>query len=187
MWLRPWIFSGLDGLGRVHSVRGAAEIRTRDGGFADLCLTTWLRRHGERSIALGFSEPGRSRSIVTFRKTKGKHFRCKELQPEYSEDLGMVQLRVTVTAILEVAIHWSSSFSRFRYRLDAGFRRSGPLSVVRCLGIRYRLDAMATRQAGLEPLALSASGRARMVYGWAAASEEKRIDSSVGIARFVSY
>ena len=33
----------------------------------------------------------------------------------------MVQLRVT--AIPEVAIHWSSGFSRFRYRLDAGFRR----------------------------------------------------------------
>src|SRR5271165_4471931 len=32
----------------------------------------------------------------------------------------MVQLRVT--AIPEVAIHWSSGFSRFRYRLDAGFR-----------------------------------------------------------------
>src|SRR5271157_4728404 len=67
---------------RVRSVRGAAEIRTRDGGFADLCLTTWLRRHGERSMALGFSEPGRNRrNIVTFRKTKGKHFRCKDLQP----------------------------------------------------------------------------------------------------------
>jgi len=33
----------------------------------------------------------------------------------------MVQLRVT--AIPEVAIHGSSGFSRFRYRLDAGFRR----------------------------------------------------------------
>jgi len=36
---------------------------------------------------------------------------------------GMVQLRVTVAAIPEVAIDWSSTFSRFRYRLDAGFRR----------------------------------------------------------------
>ncbi len=43
---------------------------------------------------------------------------------------------------------------------------------------------MAIRQAGLEPLALSASGRARMVYGWAAASEDKRIDFSEAIARF---
>jgi hypothetical protein len=34
---------------------------------------------------------------------------------------GMVQLRVT--AIPEVAIHWSSGFSRFTDRLDAGFRR----------------------------------------------------------------
>jgi len=33
-------------------------------------------------MAFGFSEPGRNRrSIVTFRKTKGKHFRCKDLQP----------------------------------------------------------------------------------------------------------
>jgi len=32
-----------------------------------------------------------------------------------------------------------------------------------------------TRQARLEPLALSASGRERTVYGWAAASEDKRI------------
>jgi len=84
-------------------------------------------------MALGFSEPGRNRrNIVTFRKTEGKHFLCKDLQPEYPEDLGMVQLRVTVTAIPEVAIDWSSTFSCFRYRLDAGFRRSGPLSVVRC-------------------------------------------------------
>jgi len=33
----------------------------------------------------------------------------------------MVQL--WVTAILEVAIRWSSGFSRFTDRLDAGFRR----------------------------------------------------------------
>ena len=39
---------------------------------------------------------------------------------------------------------------------------------------------MTIRQAGLEPLALSASGSERMVYGWVAASEEKRIDFSVG-------
>jgi len=46
------------------------------------------------------------------------------------------------------------------------------------------LRLMANRQAGLEPLALSASGRQRMLYGSTAASEDKRIDFSVGIARF---
>ena len=40
---------------------------------------------------------------------------------EECQNESMVQLRVT--AIPEVAIHWSSGFSRFRYRLDAGFRR----------------------------------------------------------------
>jgi len=35
---------------------------------------------------------------------------------------------------------------------------------------------LALRQERLEPLALSASGHERMVYGWAAASGEKRID-----------
>jgi hypothetical protein len=43
---------------------------------------------------------------------------------------------------------------------------------------------MAIRQARLEPLALSVSGRERMFNGWAAASGEERIDLSVGIARF---
>ena len=43
---------------------------------------------------------------------------------------------------------------------------------------------MAIRQAGLEPLALSASGRQGMRYGPTAASEDERIDYSVGIARF---
>jgi len=43
---------------------------------------------------------------------------------------------------------------------------------------------MAIRQAGLEPLALSASGRECMVSGPTAASEEKRMDFSVEIARF---
>ena len=39
-------------------------------------------------MALGFSEPGRNRrNIVTFRKTKGKRFRCKDLQPAAPEDL----------------------------------------------------------------------------------------------------
>ena len=46
------------------------------------------------------------------------------------------------------------------------------------------LRLMAIRQAGLEPLALSASGRERMVNGRAAASGEKRIDFSAGIAWF---
>jgi len=43
------------------------------------------------------------------------------------------------------------------------------------------------RQAGLEPLAMSAFGRESMVYGPAAASEGKRMDFSGGIARVVSY
>jgi hypothetical protein len=46
------------------------------------------------------------------------------------------------------------------------------------------LRLMANRQAGMEPLALSASGRQRMLYGPTAASEDKRIGFSVGIARF---
>jgi hypothetical protein len=37
---------------------------------------------------------------------------------------------------------------------------------------------MALRQARLEPLALSVSGRERMFNDWAAASGEKRIDFS---------
>ncbi len=53
--------SDIDGMIQGQTVRGAAEIRTRDGGFADLCLTTWLRRRGERSMEIGFSEPGRNR------------------------------------------------------------------------------------------------------------------------------
>ena len=48
----------------------------------------------------------------------------------------MVQLRVTVTAIPEVAIHWSSSFSGFRYRLDAGFRRRETIEYLK----RQRID-----------------------------------------------
>ncbi len=43
---------------------------------------------------------------------------------------------------------------------------------------------MAIRQARLERLALSASGHERMFNGWAAASGEKRIDFSAGIAWF---
>jgi hypothetical protein len=43
---------------------------------------------------------------------------------------------------------------------------------------------MAIRQARLEPLALSVSGRERMLNGWAAASGKKRIDLSEEIAWF---
>jgi len=43
---------------------------------------------------------------------------------------------------------------------------------------------MAIRQARLERLALSASGHERMFNGWAAASGEKRIDFSAGVAWF---
>jgi hypothetical protein len=43
---------------------------------------------------------------------------------------------------------------------------------------------MAIRQARLEPLALSVSGRDRMVNGGAVASGEERFDFSAGNARF---
>jgi len=46
------------------------------------------------------------------------------------------------------------------------------------------LRLMAIRQARLEPLALSVSGRERMFNGWAAASEEKRFDFSARVAWF---
>ena len=51
-------------------------------------------------------------------------------------------------------------------------------------GRELALRLMATRQARLEALALSASGRERMFNGWAAASRERRIDFSVKIAWF---
>ena len=38
--------TGLDASCQPQSERGAGRIRTGGGGFADLCLTTWLRRHG---------------------------------------------------------------------------------------------------------------------------------------------
>ncbi len=41
----------------------------------------------------------------------------------------MVQLRVTATP--EVAIHWNSGFSLFRYRLDAEFRRRETLECLK--------------------------------------------------------
>jgi len=46
------------------------------------------------------------------------------------------------------------------------------------------LRLMAIWQARLKPLALSVFGRERMFNGWAAASGEKRIDFSAGVARF---
>jgi len=46
------------------------------------------------------------------------------------------------------------------------------------------LRLMAIRQARLEPMALSASGQEKMVNRWAAASGEKQIDFSAGIAWF---
>src|SRR5271165_3159984 len=45
-------------------------------------------------------------------------------------------------------------------------------------GREQALRLMAIRQARLEPLALSVSGRERMFNGWAAASGEKRINFS---------
>ena len=50
-------------------------------------------------------------------------------------------------------------------------------------GRELALRLIAIRQARLEPLALSVSGRERMFIGWAAASEEKRIDlGAIGLA-----
>ena len=49
---------------------------------------------------------------------------------------------------------------------------------------RTGIAADGLRQARLEPLALSVSGRERMFNGWAAASEEKRIDFSARVAWF---
>ncbi len=48
----------------------------------------------------------------------------------------------------------------------------------------YTSRLMAIQQASLEPRALSASGRERMVYGRAAASEDKRIDLAEETAWF---
>src|SRR5208337_1227741 len=50
-----------------------------------------------------------------------------------------------------------------------------PLADCRLITSGRALRLLPIRQARLEPLALSASGRERMVYGRAAASEEKRI------------
>ena len=49
---------------------------------------------------------------------------------------------------------------------------------------RTGMRLMAIRQARLEPLALSVSGRDRMVNGGAVASGEERFDFSAGNARF---
>ena len=37
-------------LGLMETNGGAGENRTRDGGFADPCLTTWLRHQIQESI-----------------------------------------------------------------------------------------------------------------------------------------
>jgi len=47
---------------------------------------------------------------------------------------------------------------------------------------RRALRLMAIRQAGVEPLALSASGRERMVYGPMVASEENRVGNWPGLS-----
>ena len=65
--------------------------------------------------------------------------------------------------------------------LEFGMRNGGGWQILR------RKGAPMFRQAGLEPLAMSAFGRESMVYGPAAASEGKRMDFSGGIARVVSY
>ena len=45
-----------------EGARGADRSRTGDGGFADLCLTTWLRRRvPEKVMAPGGSAKSRSR------------------------------------------------------------------------------------------------------------------------------
>src|SRR5271157_991824 len=62
------------------------------------------------------SPKGRPR--LTQHRTASTHF---GFRLRLVDKLGMVQVRVT--AIPEVPIHGSSGFSRFRYRLDAGFRR----------------------------------------------------------------
>ena len=48
---------GIDGSRRDLTARGAGRIRTADGGFADLCLATWLRRRCERIILLAGTRP----------------------------------------------------------------------------------------------------------------------------------
>jgi len=71
-------------------------------------------RDDSRDSALGFV-PGSGKSALPAAagSVSANHEEC--------QNESMVQLRVT--AIPEVAIHWSSGFSRFRYRLNAGFRR----------------------------------------------------------------
>ncbi len=71
-------------------------------------------RDDSRDSAIAFV-PGSGKSALPAAagSVSANHEKC--------QNESMVQLRVT--AIPEVAIHWSSGFSRFRYRLDAGFRR----------------------------------------------------------------
>ena len=70
-------------------------------------------RDDSRDSAIAFV-PGSGKSALPAAagSVSANHEKC--------QNESMVQLRVT--AIPEVAIHWSSGFSRFRYRLDAGFR-----------------------------------------------------------------
>src|SRR5579883_2486996 len=51
-------------------VRGAARIRTGGGGFADLCLTTWLRRRSEPSYR---QDRGRARRFSATTKDGREH------------------------------------------------------------------------------------------------------------------
>ena len=44
--------------------RGAGRIRTGGGGFADLCLTTWLRRRERESPILSAGSPCRKLGFV---------------------------------------------------------------------------------------------------------------------------
>ena len=49
----------------LEGVGGAARIRTGDGGFADLCLTTWLRRQPEVGALVQGAEIGAGNGIRT--------------------------------------------------------------------------------------------------------------------------
>src|SRR5208283_5567257 len=86
---------------------GFGDILNMDGPFHEI---------GPRSV---FANSVVIRSIFSA---------CNALGQDGLPTLGMVQVRVT--AIPEAAIHGSSGFSRFRYRLDAGFRRG---ETIECL------------------------------------------------------
>src|SRR5580700_2348722 len=57
--LRPAAGYSPDFADGCRMLRGDTRIRTGDGGFADLCLTTWLCRRARRSPFVGapFSPP----------------------------------------------------------------------------------------------------------------------------------